>query len=347
MAPLKILITGATGYIGGSVLTGLLDSNDFGSKYTISALVRGEDKATVLESKGVTPILFEDLDQSDVLQKAASEHDVVIQMAIGFHIGSPRDLILGLAERKKQTGKEVHYIHTSGTSNLADQPITGKYHEERIFSDKENIYAYEKSREALQPYPQRTAELTVVDTGLKVGVQTHVIMSPTIYGIGTGPFHTLSIQFPAIIRSAIKTGQVETIGEGKGIWDYVHIADLVTLYTLLVSKIVAGEALPSGEQGILFSATGRYTWGEAAEYIGKALFDLGAIKTPEVRHISLEEAAEKWSGGQLLLAELGFASNSRTTSVVGRELGWNPVKTEADFKSSFQEDAKLIVAEGN
>ena len=36
------------------------------------------------------------------------------------------------------------YLQTGGTSAIGDQPVTGKYIETpgRIFSDKENIYAY-------------------------------------------------------------------------------------------------------------------------------------------------------------------------------------------------------------
>jgi len=60
---------------GGSILAQLLESKFDLSKYPISVLVRGEDKAQVLLDKGVTPILFNSLDESDVLQKAASEHD--------------------------------------------------------------------------------------------------------------------------------------------------------------------------------------------------------------------------------------------------------------------------------
>jgi uroporphyrinogen-III synthase len=41
----------------------------------ISALVRGEDKAKVLREHGVTPILFRDLDDAEVITRAASEHD--------------------------------------------------------------------------------------------------------------------------------------------------------------------------------------------------------------------------------------------------------------------------------
>ena len=163
-------------------------------------------------------------------------------------------------------------------------------------------------RHEKQLYGQRQTDLTVVETGLKVGVKTYIIMSPLIYGIGTGHFNQQSIQEPTMIKAAFKTKQVEVIGSGKASWDHVHVVDLAKLYEIVVQKLLAGEDLPSGEKGIYFSEKGHHTWLEVAEGLANALFTLGVSKTEEVKSISLEEAAEKWAGGDTLLAELGFAS---------------------------------------
>ena len=163
-------------------------------------------------------------------------------------------------------------------------------------------------RHEKQIYGQRQTDLTVVETGLKVGVKTYIIMSPSIYGIGTGHFNQQSIQEPIMIEAAFKTKQVEVIGSGKASWDHVHVVDLAKLYEIVVQKLLAGEDLPSGERGIYFSANGHHTWLEVAEGLADALFTLGVSKTEEVKSISLEEAAEKWVGGDTLVAELAFAS---------------------------------------
>lgn len=61
---------------GGSILTSILNSKHQSIKdLEISVLVRGEDKAKALKALGVNPILFRDLDDSEALTKAASEHD--------------------------------------------------------------------------------------------------------------------------------------------------------------------------------------------------------------------------------------------------------------------------------
>ena len=57
-------------------MTTLLESDKkYVSNHLISALVRGEDKAKILAEKGVNPILFHSLDETDILQQVASEHD--------------------------------------------------------------------------------------------------------------------------------------------------------------------------------------------------------------------------------------------------------------------------------
>jgi len=47
---------------------------------------------------------------------------VVINTASGFHKGAAKALVLGLGQRRKATGQEVHYFHVSGTPNLFQIP---------------------------------------------------------------------------------------------------------------------------------------------------------------------------------------------------------------------------------
>jgi nucleoside-diphosphate-sugar epimerase len=199
-------------------------------------------------------------------------------------------------------------FQTTGTSNLGDQPITGKYHESRIFSDNDNIYSYLKDREAKQVYAQRTTDLVAIDTGLAAKVPTTLLMSPTIYGIGSGLFNKLSIQVPTVIRAGLKYGQVDIIGEGNGVWDYVHISDLTKLYEIVLNRVLNGEKVPTGEKGILFTGTGRFQWKDLSKGVADALYEIGAVKKSEVKKVTLDEAAPRLSGGLELHAELGYAS---------------------------------------
>lgn len=210
--------------------------------------------------------------------------------------------VLLCTQRAKTNASQI-----SGTSNVGDQPITGAFSEDRIFSDKEDIFGYEKLRESKTKYHQRTTDVELTETGLQLGVKTTIIMSPEIHGTGSGLFNTHSIQVPIIVRNALKQGQVSYIGDGSGVWDYVHIADVASLFEIIISKILRGEEVPVGAKGIVFSSAGRFSWKQFAEYAGEALFKRGAIPTKEAKSVTLEEAAD-WVGGDIFLAELAFAS---------------------------------------
>lgn len=353
----RILLTGATGFIGGSILTSLLGSSDSAIKDAqITCLLRGPDRAEKLSATygdRVKVVVYEGLDDLDTTVAIAAEHDVVINTTLGFHTSSAEALVKGLAKRKNSTGRDVWMIHTSGTSNLADKPITNPGAPVRIFDDAvDDVYSHEKALEAITPYPQRTGELGVVDAGLALGVKTIVIMSPMIYGEGRGLFNTASVQlFPH--RAAIKGKQATVIGEGKNIYGHVHITDLEDLYKLVLLDILKnqGQNLPSGKQGIMFSSHGEHTTLRQAELIAAAGHELGIL--PEgVKHLNLEEAAWaflpdlgifteeqiKLAGAQIIEGIL--AANGRTVPSVARQIGWRPMKGEYAWEQSVKDGVK-------
>jgi nucleoside-diphosphate-sugar epimerase len=177
-----------------------------------------------------------------------------------------------------------------------------------VFSDKEDIFSYEKYRESMQEYAQRTTDIVVTEAGLQAGVRTYIIMPPTIIGIGSGFFNTLSIQVPLLIRQSIISGYVGFIGNGANFWNHVHISDLAGLYELIITKILNGDAVPFGPKGIYFAEAGEHSWRQLSEGIARAGVELGVLTSAETRSITLSEAADQWLDGNLQIAELGFAS---------------------------------------
>ena len=117
---INILLTGATGYIGGTVLATLLQHPNV-SQFNITALVRGdESRAKKLRLLGVTPLIGSN-DSHDIIEKAASESHVVIHTANSADdLPSAQAIVSGLSKRIKATGKPAIYIHTSGTGVLIE-----------------------------------------------------------------------------------------------------------------------------------------------------------------------------------------------------------------------------------
>lgn len=88
--PPKILLTGATGYIGGTVLSTLLSSPSPPTS-PITYLLRGHSRAEALTAAygvRVQPALHADLDDVATTVALAAQHDVVINTALGYHPAS-------------------------------------------------------------------------------------------------------------------------------------------------------------------------------------------------------------------------------------------------------------------
>ncbi|KAM3539026.1 hypothetical protein ARSEF1564_008074 [Beauveria bassiana] len=62
-----------------------------------------------------------------------------------------------------------------------------------------------------------------------LAVKVAIICPPTIYGKGSGPVNTRSIQVRKLVRNTLKEGYAPLVGKGEAEWDNVHIDDLANL----------------------------------------------------------------------------------------------------------------------
>ncbi|PYH83053.1 NAD dependent epimerase/dehydratase [Aspergillus uvarum CBS 121591] len=347
MTQTKLLLTGATGFIGGTVLHQLLELAETQlAKLSITAAVRRPEQADLLTSKGVQTTLVSGLDDADGLARAASSHDIVVNVATGFHVAATKALIQGLSKRREQTGHDVHFLHLSGTTCVSVPSITPSSFELRTFSDQDDdIFNYEQTRDSQEAYAQRTAEITAIQTSESLGVKAYVVMPPLVYGRGSGWFKNQSHQIPALIRNAIASGYAEHVDTGEAKLGHVHVEDLARLYVTLVARILSGEEIPFGRNGYYFANTGSHKWVDVTSRIGKAGFDLGVLRSASPRSISLRDAAEKLADGNVGYAEACFASNSSTRSHKAFAIGWKPLKTEHDWEHSIKSTFEDILQE--
>ena len=84
----KILLTGATGYVGGTVLDHLVKSTDgIIQGLTFDLLVRGEEPAQKLRKAygdRVNPIQWTGLADTEAIASIASNYDIVVNVGSGF-----------------------------------------------------------------------------------------------------------------------------------------------------------------------------------------------------------------------------------------------------------------------
>jgi nucleoside-diphosphate-sugar epimerase len=155
MSNLRILFIGATGYIGGSILSRLLQ-HPKRETFDITVLIRSAAKAKDFESFGLKTVIGS-LDDLDSLERLASESDVVFQSADSDNLPATKAILKGIKTKFEKTNKPPVLIHTSGTGELIDN-AQGKFAGGIIYSDLDV-----SAIEALSPTsPHRHVDTTIV-----------------------------------------------------------------------------------------------------------------------------------------------------------------------------------------
>ncbi|ROW15886.1 hypothetical protein VPNG_02558 [Cytospora leucostoma] len=357
----RILLLGATGYIGGTVLHHLLDStHPLLGEHAISVLVRGPDRVAELkEAYGdrISPVLYSGLDDIDLITKLASQHDIVVNAGTGFHPASAEALVHGLSRRlHEESGGETRrpwIIHTSGCSNISDNPIAGDSHPDRWFDDADSVsvYEHEKAVNARVPYLQRTAELAVIDAGEETGVGAVVLQIPAIFGQGRGLFSDSPTLLGVQVQYVLEHGYGFMVGDGTGRLGVVHIEDLAQLYVLIVQRILDDgvKGVPSGKHGIVFPCVGLVQFADLAKGCVEAALRKGVLpksdgpQTEYVRFADVDEIALYYGGGDLgrHLVELCWAGHWNTKGTVAGQLGWLPLHDRDEYMSEKHFDSEL------
>ncbi|WP_048441369.1 NAD-dependent epimerase/dehydratase family protein [Caenimonas sp. SL110] len=284
---MHVFLTGAGGYIGGTVAARLIAQG-----HRVSGLVRDPVKARLVQGQGIVPVLG-DLDDLELLARHVREADATMNTASADHATSALAMIQALA------GSGKAFIHTSGSSVIGDD-ARGLRVSDQVF-DEETPFAVEPLKAA-----RHRLNLSIL-AAADQNVRSVVICPSLIYGEGDG-LQRDSIQIPFLVRQARASGVARVVGNGSNRWSTVHIADLAQLYLAALDRAPAGA--------FFFAENGESSFAE----IGQAIaFRLGL---GPVQSWPAEDAAAQWGEAK---AYYTFGSNSRVRAVrARRELEWNP-----------------------
>lgn len=284
---MKVFLTGATGYIGGTVAKALCAAG-----HEVVGLVRpgGQSQEDAIKAKGISPV-YGTLDDSALLTQMAGETDAVINAANVDHRGSTETFLSAL------NGTNKPYIQTSGSGITADmaggEPTTAIYEDDDV----------------VVPLPARAARIALNNFVLAAagnGIRTAVIAPPMIYGRGTG-MNPNSIQVPAMIKVAKKFGVAKYVGRGENRWSNVHVEDLADLYVAVLERGKAGA--------FYYAENGENSLREVAMAISRMLGygnRADSLTVPQ----AIAEYGE-------LMTNLSFGSNSRVRAKrAHEELAW-------------------------
>ena len=262
------------------------------ARHEVVGLVRPEKQSLedALKAKGIKPV-FGSLDDNALLTDMANETDAVINAANVDHRGSTETFLSAL------NGTNKPYIQTSGSGITAD--MAGGEPTAAIYEDDDVII----------PLPVRAARIAINNYVLAAaanGIRTAVIAPPMIYGQGTG-MNPNSIQVPAMIKVAKKSGVAKYVGRGENRWSNVHVEDLADLYLAVLERGKAGA--------FYYAENGENSLREVAMTISRMLGYGNRAESLTVPQAIMEYGE--------LMTNLSFGSNSRVRARrAHEELGW-------------------------
>lgn len=340
MAPVdtRIFLTGATGYLGGSVLSRLIEHPTY-EHTEIWVLIRPSkmDKIPALHSLDVKTVLgtYDDL---DLLEDQAAHADVVFACADADNLPAAQAILQGMKKKRERTGVQPLLIHTSGTGVLVDD-AKGLHSTDVIYDDMNPDQI-----DSLPPTQlHRNVDLAIVAADRDHHIKSYIILPSTIYShaktklVALGVQNPRSIQIPMLIRAGLLKGQGSVVGKGENIWPDVHIDDVSDLFIVVYESALSGEAA-HGREGFYFGENGEHKMYDVAKAIARALHELGKGRSPEPESFT-EEDYKRF--GRQDLEYLG--TNARCRGRRGRLLGWKPKYTTEDMFKSIKFEAEYVI----
>ncbi|OJJ64940.1 hypothetical protein ASPSYDRAFT_39724 [Aspergillus sydowii CBS 593.65] len=319
MAPLKIFLTGATGYIGGDVFYAVSQAHP---DWQISVLVRNKDKAAKLSGEYPSArVVLGDLDSSAVIEEETKNADIVFHCADCDHVASAVAIAKGAAYHTAE--KPLWLIHTSGTGILTVEDFrTNTWGFERV-KQHDDWEGVDELLNLPEDSLHRNVDKIIIEAGQRSpdSVKVAIVCPPTIYGPGRGPGNQKSVQAYWLTAAVLKRKKGFLVGEGKNIWHQIHVQDLGDLYRLLGDAAAAGGGKATwNDKGYYLAENGAFVWGDVQRAVAKTAYEKKLIPSAEVEPISDAQVRE--------LNEFGlyaWGSSSRGWSYRGKKLlGWSP-----------------------
>ncbi|MFI7521848.1 NAD(P)-dependent oxidoreductase [Micromonospora globbae] len=298
---MRVLVAGATGAMGTELVPRLVDAG-----HEVFAMVRSESSRARASQLGAVPVVADALDRAQVeaaVRQTAPEVIVNQLTAIG-HIDTRR-----FARSFAATDR----LRTEGTDNLlAAARATGV---RRFVAQSNGAFAYTRTGGPVKTEQDPLDRSPVAEMASMIAAVEHLekaVLGATWvegivlrYGAFYGPGTSMAPGSQQL--EMIRRRKFPIVGDGGGVWSFVHVADAAEATVAAVEKggrgvynIVDDDPAP------------------VAEWLPELAAMLGAKKPLRVpRFVGRLAAGE---AGVVLMTELRGASNAKAK----RELGWHP-----------------------
>jgi nucleoside-diphosphate-sugar epimerase len=308
---MKILVTGATGFIGAAIARKLSQQ-----RHEILALSRSDSAAAKLRAAGLIPVFGDFADPGSLAAPAAQVDAIVSTASIGQVEGTPdsfakdRDAVAVITKALGDSGKPL--IFTSGsaifgvfTKGEASPMIFDEDHPVPLPASVFAPPEVEIPAPFIDAFAGAMARRVETETAVlkAAGVRGIAIRPGLVYGEGKG------YDLPNLIALAKTHGAAPHLGPGGVRQGYVHIDDLVELYVLALERAPAGT--------MLHAVTGEIALGDLAAAVSR-LVGAGGRTEP----LSLMEMYARGGGGGVSLSVNKRLASEKTRNI----LDWTPTR---------------------
>ncbi|PNP37998.1 hypothetical protein TGAMA5MH_10097 [Trichoderma gamsii] len=350
----NILLTGASGYLGGSILAQLHNSGDGGIELpahgTIYALVRSDAQAQAVQDYGAKPAAFDPGDEA-AIEDFIMDHKVSIVIWFIDVVNVDRQILFirALAKLRQQTGKDVHFLQTSGAKIFSD--LAGAPTNKPLLDTDPGLYEIQKKQQDQAPYQAFQKAVgtnnTIIALAEELGVKSYIIAPCIVYGKGLGFGNQIAAQTVAIVRAAKEAKRVYRVDDNSPTWPVCHIRDNTNLYIHLLAAILSGNRNPGhGKRGYYLPSPGSIAWDDLYSRMAAALAKKGIVDGEQTT-LADDEALEAMGRGlkcPKAFVRVQLAGKCTLTPKNGKEsLGWVPIFTPEHILETAEAEVELIL----
>jgi nucleoside-diphosphate-sugar epimerase len=200
--PMKVALTGATGFVGSHVLTELMERG-----HEVTALVRDDAQADSITARGATAVVVDLYERAMVAALLRGVDGAIHTASPGDETSASLDSAVVDAAIEGLAGTGKPYIHISGLW---------------IYGDNTSISEESPLKPPALVAWKEPIESRILDAPDLRGV---VIVSSLAYGDGGGGI-------PALLLSSPRDddGNLIMLGTGRQHWSTIHVADLARFF---------------------------------------------------------------------------------------------------------------------
>ena len=283
---MKVFVAGATGVLGRQLVPQLVARG-----HEVVGMTRSASKQDLLRGLGARPVVADALDANAVARAVASAEPEVVVHELTALSGkmSMRD-----ARRPDRStmGKMTIRLRTEGTDHLlaAGRAVGAR----RFVAQSFGSFRFAGSDGPVQPGLEALLYLEQAVTSIEWG-EGLVLRYGGFYGPGTG----ISLAPDAMMAGPIRKRRFPLVGDGGGVWSFVHIEDAAAATAVAVERgrsgiynVVDDQPAPVREWlPVLASALGAKPPRRIPRWLGRLLAgEMATLMMTEARGASNEKA---------------------------------------------------------